>query len=128
MRISDWSSDVCSSDLLGEAERRCHDARIGDYDVDRLARRLQNLRCGPYARKGSEIHLEKLEAATTRRSGRAHHRCCLLGFRDVAGRPDHMLPMRHQAARRFPPPPHGHAAGRERAWQYVWIRVAAVTI
>src|SRR3546814_7870996 len=81
--------------VLGEAERRCHDARIGDYDVDRLARRLQNLRCGPYARKGSEIHLEKLEAATTRRSGRAHHRCCLLGFRDVAGRPDHMRSEEH---------------------------------
>src|SRR3546814_1922032 len=30
MRISDWSSDVCSSDLLGNAQQRC-----GDHDAAR---------------------------------------------------------------------------------------------
>src|SRR3546814_9953775 len=35
MRISDWSSDVCSSDLMFQArgERRCGDARTGPQVV-----------------------------------------------------------------------------------------------
>src|SRR3546814_12996564 len=33
MRISDWSSDVCSSDLIIRAEARRIDIRIGDDDV-----------------------------------------------------------------------------------------------
>src|SRR3546814_2316648 len=31
MRISDWSSDVCSSDLLGELERLMLQATYGEY-------------------------------------------------------------------------------------------------
>src|SRR3546814_6803450 len=42
MRISDWSSDVCSSDLIGVAQRRGADQRLHhrpvyDPDASRLA-------------------------------------------------------------------------------------------
>src|SRR3546814_15661592 len=33
MRISDWSSDVCSSDLIGRLERRCGQ-RMGRCRID----------------------------------------------------------------------------------------------
>src|SRR3546814_7750001 len=33
MRISDWSSDVCSSDLLGTARTRCRDRVDGSHGV-----------------------------------------------------------------------------------------------
>src|SRR3546814_8721407 len=39
MRISDWSSDVCSSDLVGHAAAGDIDARFGD-DRRRIARIL----------------------------------------------------------------------------------------
>src|SRR3546814_4712552 len=35
MRISDWSSDVCSSDLIGTAYFGCRD-RAGAFDIERL--------------------------------------------------------------------------------------------
>src|SRR3546814_16653887 len=40
MRISDWSSDVCSSDLLGLAGRRMGDG-LGDHGDVLAARNLQ---------------------------------------------------------------------------------------
>src|SRR3546814_12863553 len=39
MRISDWSSDVCSSDLAYEAMRHVHDAPDYGETVNRIARR-----------------------------------------------------------------------------------------
>src|SRR3546814_20836873 len=63
MRISDWSSDVCSSDLLARAdqlvERRSRNAREldrrGDADADRFAR--QGLEFGTYRRRGPFVIL-----------------------------------------------------------------------
>src|SRR3546814_18148166 len=34
MRISDWSSDVCSSDLLGDLSPRLHPRQIAREDID----------------------------------------------------------------------------------------------
>src|SRR3546814_18118061 len=59
MRISDWSSDVCSSDLL--AYRRCVGVWIGPHDLQQLPKRLAHDRGalaidvegsgGPYMRR-----------------------------------------------------------------------------
>src|SRR3546814_5178939 len=45
MRISDWSSDVCSSDLLGEDAER-----LGECDL--------KLRGGESARVGDDLHID----------------------------------------------------------------------
>src|SRR3546814_9492997 len=42
MRISEWSSDVCSSDLAGEADRHAH--AVGQGGVQRLEQRSHALR------------------------------------------------------------------------------------
>src|SRR3546814_4591842 len=42
MRISDWSSDVCSSDLPGQGMRRTHHAdEIGRHRIGALMQRLE---------------------------------------------------------------------------------------
>src|SRR3546814_1599582 len=52
MRISDWSSDVCSSDLLGAAEpghrgrRADHDVAVGRLDVDARGAELEQCALG----------------------------------------------------------------------------------
>src|SRR3546814_18417103 len=44
MRISDWSSDVCSSDLLRDRQERGHrEARLGRKSADRAVERLHRL-------------------------------------------------------------------------------------
>src|SRR3546814_2164224 len=44
MRISDWSSDVCSSDLLRDRQERGHrEARLGRTSADRAVERLHRL-------------------------------------------------------------------------------------
>src|SRR3546814_13227832 len=59
MRISDWSSDVCSSDLLLAAAREGEiDFNIGD--IDRLSRKVPNLcKVAP----SSHFHLEDVHRA-----------------------------------------------------------------
>src|SRR3546814_17893244 len=44
MRISDWSSDVCSSDLAGDAEHRAEDVDDRRAGAQRLARRPGHVR------------------------------------------------------------------------------------
>src|SRR3546814_7682598 len=39
MRISDWSSDVCSSDLANEANRKVFEASRAQIEADNAARR-----------------------------------------------------------------------------------------
>src|SRR3546814_13405059 len=48
MRISDWSSDVCSSDLTERARHRAADqpARLGDAEMERAVDRVGELRIG----------------------------------------------------------------------------------
>src|SRR3546814_13486974 len=43
MRISDWSSDVCSSDLLDAHRDRAARGHVGPDTTEGLARRLQRL-------------------------------------------------------------------------------------
>src|SRR3546814_3968546 len=56
MRISDWSSDVCSSDLAGKAMRmwvaslRCHPPRNSGGRSSRNCRPFQNIALGEIGR------------------------------------------------------------------------------
>src|SRR3546814_5486246 len=63
MRISDWSSDVCSSDLIG---------RAGNMGVGRIAQR----RAGHFAlgRFGNQVYAAADTAATRRRAVRSEER------------------------------------------------------
>src|SRR3546814_19184936 len=56
MRISDWSSDVCSSDLAPRimVERR---ARHAEFARDILERRLAKAKIAEYVRRGAQ-HLD----------------------------------------------------------------------
>src|SRR3546814_14252386 len=60
MRISDWSSDVCSSDLPGGADQPAEDAAVA---VDQEARRQTLEAHRPRQRHvGIEIEVEPVEA------------------------------------------------------------------
>src|SRR3546814_3601736 len=56
MRISDWSSDVCSSDLLSEAEEREHIRRA----VASLERTTGTKPPGWYCRHGPSVNTRRL--------------------------------------------------------------------
>src|SRR3546814_1777712 len=56
MRISDWSSDVCSSDLAMQAQfraglRGAAEAQVGDF-VDALKQRVEAVEVGQQHRRG----------------------------------------------------------------------------
>src|SRR3546814_6728964 len=82
MRISDWSSDVCSSDLDGHAHflgGARIDGRFVDDDVaplqiaaDRLARRLQRREHGPlvHVDRGGDSHDVEVSVPQRVRIGR----------------------------------------------------------
>src|SRR3546814_7989984 len=71
MRISDWSSDVCSSDLLGRAEP---DRDPADGDTERVAERRgqralgQFLKLSPVPQDRSEERRVGKECVSTCRS------------------------------------------------------------
>src|SRR3546814_6926934 len=71
MRISDWSSDVCSSDLLPVGRLRRHPDRLRRHGQERL-RRLPRRLPRPQGRIGTAAvaSLERPTGKTTIRAGR----------------------------------------------------------
>src|SRR3546814_7433779 len=55
MRISDWSSDVCSSDLRVEGDETCEIAGVGPVSVSAVRRLLSDAFLTLVLRKGSDI-------------------------------------------------------------------------
>src|SRR3546814_19070123 len=100
MRISDWSSDVCSSDLIADrivpvdgdrARRRRHDA-ADDADQRRLARAV-----GAEQRENLaafDVEIDRLQRAEA----------TVIGLADARDRRDREI---------------GRASGGERVWQSV---------
>src|SRR3546814_2689413 len=90
MRISDWSSDVCSSDLDQRADRRGRGGQIGDRGcrIEGALRRGAEfaLGLGARTRRGAgRLRLHRLEDAREDLDGRAARGGCvsdLLSFRD----------------------------------------------
>src|SRR3546814_9277360 len=60
MRISDWSSDVCSSDLRVEAQVRPYDLGFGGPQLKRL-KVVENLRPGSEAAKAGLRNGDRLD-------------------------------------------------------------------
>src|SRR3546814_1151807 len=77
MRISDWSSDVCSSDLIGSASRKRMgekqhrvDARHFGIDRDRLGALLRDLdQREPAVPRAGEAHRLDMRRSEERRVG-----------------------------------------------------------
>src|SRR3546814_12528439 len=69
MRISDWSSDVCSSDLTMIAGAGLNDRRIVEFVVEGAPRAIQRLVAlgVPFNTEGKTLHL-------TREGGHSHRR------------------------------------------------------
>src|SRR3546814_18659316 len=106
MRISDWSSDVCSSDLEDHAVRACY-AALGMQDaVKRYSEELQRTH-------GLSVHIR-----VGLNSGEVVVRS--IG-RDLRMDYTAVGQTTHLAARMEI----GRASGRERVCQYVWISVFA---
>src|SRR3546814_11573214 len=99
MRISDWSSDVCSSDLLG-----LHNAEAADRHIELLA--LADVGHG-----GIQRRLHQPERAATEHQP--------LGVQAAHQHLDSVIDLTQQI---------GSASGRERVCQYVYISVVAVTL
>src|SRR3546814_18116875 len=55
MRISDWSSDVCSSDLIERAEERLGDREPGDGDRVAAVHHAREARVGGNYRRGRDV-------------------------------------------------------------------------
>src|SRR3546814_3711857 len=66
MRISDWSSDVCSSDLGGEG-RRLRTGRVRCLRPQRLA---GGLAAAPALRPGARLRARRLPRSEERRVGK----------------------------------------------------------
>src|SRR3546814_13836067 len=98
MRISDWSSDVCSSDLVG---RRPGDDQAGGH----REQQGRDLGDQPVADGEQAVGLDRLP-----------HRHAELGDAD------------REAADRVDQGEIGRAAGRERVGKYVWMSVVAVSV
>src|SRR3546814_16498143 len=103
MRISDWSSDVCSSDLIAVIEQHFGFAR--EYFIeDAVHVFLEHQPC----RHRSQGRLDHARAEGE------------IGEQQAFDGAD-----RHAA---LPPREHGRASCRERGCQYVWISVVAVSL
>src|SRR3546814_13324158 len=109
MRISDWSSDVCSSDLADKA--RGIDEQLGEAaeGVD-----------GERARKDRRLRSEQRDHRDRRRRERDQRRELIEPDLAVAGKG-----AEHQ---RDQPAEIGRASWRERVWQYVLIVEVAVAL
>src|SRR3546814_3927034 len=115
MRISDWSSDVCSSDLVGRTGLERREGRLelerDELDLGRIAK---NPGGGP-----TEVRLKSfpvalvVERAEARRPAGRHPAeqlaACLDGVHRIAGRPPGLqdrkstrLNSRHSCAARMP--------------------------
>src|SRR3546814_2424326 len=82
MRISDWSSDVCSSDLDQRADRRGRGGQIGDRGgrIEGALRRGAEfaLGLGARTRRGAgRLRLHRLEDAREDLDGRAARGGCI---------------------------------------------------
>src|SRR3546814_14428002 len=124
MRISDWSSDVCSSDLGGvfpghDAEddaafpvtnERDHRIRIaiGKHFPDKRLQLVNGLRFQPHQFDGVYALIEQMAQLSRERRAFA----MIEGSDAVAARPQ--VAGLHRAL----PPQIGSAPGRERGWQY----------
>src|SRR3546814_10575222 len=87
MRISDWSSDVCSSDLPDPADYACHCAGLGHHASRPRVRRPR--------------HLAYLRYACL---DRAHHLCRTPSLREVLAdmkRPGSSMARRHRQIRQL---------------------------
>src|SRR3546814_3616036 len=108
MRISDWSSDVCSSDLFAALAVELSDPQPSEADPDRRAgrgdRRLQHLR--PVSERAAPRLL--VRPRPDRRGGERR-----AGGAMVRPHPRLYRASRRQAADAAPPDP--RMAGRERA-------------
>src|SRR3546814_15842793 len=62
MRISDWSSDVCSSDLSADCPRRRQDAAVLDHAY-----------CRAHVAIERTVVLEEVDALADRGMRRSHH-------------------------------------------------------
>src|SRR3546814_13062794 len=72
MRISDWSSDVCSSDLIEQAPRRNRRAELGvlnSHEEHQLARTRQLERFDPKDRRSLRHRLDLEDAGHDRGAG-----------------------------------------------------------
>src|SRR3546814_12063556 len=108
MRISDWSSDVCSSDLLNRLLRqsgRRYIVLVNDFGAVNIDAALIA------SHDGSTINLANGCVCCTMADGLAE---ALLRGLDAPVRPEHIAI--------------GRSAGRERGWQYVEISGVAVPL
>src|SRR3546814_12814192 len=108
MRISDWSSDVCSSDLL---EDRLHPPRhfLAAEGADRLALDAELPVGRPFE---PEQHACQGRLAAAGLADEAEHR----HLRDLQRDTVHRLP---RPLRPEEPAENGSGSCRDRAWQYV---------
>src|SRR3546814_13105725 len=105
MRISDWSSDVCSSDLVCEGDDAHSSADDDDHDDDEGEEALvldDELMAAAEAQSGGRGRIEA--------KGRSVGGAAACGSVTVSGREG------------------GRASGRERVGQYGWISGVAVTL
>src|SRR3546814_14267870 len=101
MRISDWSSDVCSSDLPFERQSHAATVRLRDQQIDLVA--------------------DVRSAVIIQIIGAPHE----IGRRDIAqaNKARQRFPPQQQNHREI-----GRASCRERVCQYVWSAVVAATL
>src|SRR3546814_13664319 len=106
MRISDWSSDVCSSDLRDLREQLVAD-RVAQRVVDRL----------------EAVEVEDHQRAARLRLDRMAERAAeILGEVEPVGQAGEIVEARHAGDLQI-----GRASGRERVCQCVYISVVAVS-
>src|SRR3546814_17161410 len=115
MRISDWSSDVCSSDLQGDGEQHSRaGASVDDLDLAAAAVAADDeilLQRRPVRRAGTRVGCLDVEGQ------------CFAERDLVAVDPGAHLRLRGEAGSEQQQT--GRASCRERVCQYVWISVVA---
>src|SRR3546814_1364543 len=84
MRISDWSSDVCSSDLVAGEAGVEHEAGIGEV-LDLLLRRQQGLLRNAGYRAGLHVELHLLVHQNIHRGGRGAQLLEVTGLHHAQG-------------------------------------------
>ena len=82
------------------AERRRHDARIANDEIERLAVGDERVGASPDARERRQVELDQLKAAAVRSVG-AHRRGRLARLCKIARGADHLSAMRYERARRL---------------------------
>src|SRR3546814_17384772 len=132
MRISDWSSDVCSSDLIGDLCRHqgtdCHRRRDGRYvreeedeEMSGEKRHAERDQRGRSHQGDQDIGRRGRESQTEgeARNGRHDEQQRQAAARDLEHGKGELLGESGK---------NGRASGRERVCKYVWIRLVAVSL